>query len=221
MSSVDPMNILASQSSVGGAAATGDKLDQNSFLKLMIAQFKNQDPTKPKDPSEFLGQLAQFSTVSGIQEMQSSLGALANSLRSSNVLSGAVLVGRDVLAPASDFSYASGETLAGSLEVPDGASAVDVAIKDSTGQLIRRMTVPANGSETAFSWNGVGDNGNAVAAGHYTISATAKVGAATESSAVLLNTHVDSVTIDAQSNGLILNTHTVGAVPISDVRRVM
>ena len=221
MSSVDPMNILASQSSVAGATSSRDQLDQRSFLKLMIAQFKNQDPTKPKDPSEFLGQLAQFSTVSGIQEMQTSLGALADSLRSSNVLSGAVLVGRDVLTPASEIAYTSGETLTGSLEVPDGASSVDVTIKDSSGQLIRRMSVQASGSATPFTWNGVGDNGVVAASGHYTIAATAKVGTATESAGVLLNTRVDSVTIDAQSNGLILNTRTVGAVPISDVRRVM
>jgi flagellar basal-body rod modification protein FlgD len=221
MSAVDPTNILASQSSVTGATSSKDQLDQKSFLKLMIAQFKNQDPTKPKDPSEFLGQLAQFSTVSGIQEMQSSLGALADSLRSSNVLSGAVLVGRDVLTPASDIAYTGGETLNGSLEVPDGASSVDVTIKDGSGQLIRRMTVQASGSTTPFSWNGVSDNGSVAASGHYTIAATAKVGTATESSTVLLNAHVDSVTIDAASNGLILNTRTVGAVPISAVRRVM
>ena len=221
MSAVDPTNILASQSSVTGATSSRDQLDQRSFLRLMIAQFKNQDPTKPKDPSEFLGQLAQFSTVSGIQEMQTSLGALADSLRSSNVLSGAVLVGRDVLTPASEIAYTSGETLNGSLEVPDGASSVDVTIKDSSGQLIRRMSVQASGSTTPFSWNGVGDTGVVAASGHYTIAATAKVGTATESAGVLLNTRVDSVTIDAQSNGLILNTRTVGAVPISDVRRVM
>ena len=153
--------------------------------------------------------------------MQTSLGALADSLRSSNVLSGAVLVGRDVLTPASEIAYTSGETLTGSLEVPDGASSVDVTIKDGSGQLIRRMSVQAGGSTTPFTWNGVGDNGVVAASGHYTIAATAKVGTATESSGVLLNTRVDSVTIDAQSNGLILNTRTVGAVPISDVRRVM
>jgi hypothetical protein len=67
----------------------------------------------------------------------------------------------------------------------------------------------------------VSDNGSVAASGHYTIAATAKVGTATESSTVLLNAHVDSVTIDAASNGLILNTRTVGAVPISAVRRVM
>ena len=181
MSSVDPMNILTSQSSVSGATSSRDQLDQRSFLRLMIAQFKNQDPTKPKDPSEFLGQLAQFSTVSGIQEMQTSLGALADSLRSSNVLSGAVLVGRDVLTPASEIAYTSGETLNGSLEVPDGASSVDVTIKDSSGQLIRRMSVQASGSVAPFTWNGVGDNGVVAASGHYTIAATAKVGTATES----------------------------------------
>src|SRR5215831_6213537 len=96
----DPIAALAAQSKAAASSAnSSDKLDQKSFLQLMIAQFKNQDPTKPQDPSQFLGQLAQFSTVSGIQDMENSLGALSSSLRSTNVLNGATLVGHQILAP--------------------------------------------------------------------------------------------------------------------------
>ena len=71
----------------------------DQFITLMLAQIKNQDPLKPLEPAEFLGQLAQFSTVTGIQEMGSSVSDLVGSMRSSQALSGANLVGRDVLAP--------------------------------------------------------------------------------------------------------------------------
>ena len=58
-----------------------DTIGQEQFMSLMIAQLRNQDPTKPMDPSAFLGQLAQFGTVSGIQDMQGSLSSLSDALR--------------------------------------------------------------------------------------------------------------------------------------------
>ncbi|MBC7982447.1 MAG: flagellar hook assembly protein FlgD [Candidatus Obscuribacterales bacterium] len=202
-----------------------DRLGQESFLQLMIAQFKNQDPTKPKDPSEFLGQLAQFSTVTGIQDMQTSLTSLADSLRSSNVLGGAVLVGREVLAPHATVAVAAGETISGAIDVPEGVSTMEIAIKDATGQLVRTVTVTGAqinaGGMSEFAWDGITDRGAVADAGTYSITATARVGAASESLPVLINTRVNSVTIDPQTNGLVLNTRGLGSISINDVRRVI
>jgi flagellar basal-body rod modification protein FlgD len=186
----------------------------------MIAQFRNQDPTKPKDPSEFLGQLAQFSTVSGIEQMQTSISALADSLRSGSVMNGANLVGRDVLVPNAAIDLAANEPIQGALDVPSGVASVDVVIKDQTGQLVRRMAVPANGAATSFAWDGVTDQGGTAPAGRYQISATARIGNTSESVDVLLSTRVSSVTIDPKTNDLILNTRNVGAVPVASVRRI-
>jgi len=222
MNTIDPFAALAPQTTIPGAGLRANEhLDQRSFLRLMIAQFRNQDPTKPKDPSEFLGQLAQFSTVSGIQDMQTSLGALSDSLRSSNVLGGAILVGRDILAPQNQIAVSAGEAVSGAIEVPEGASTIDIAIKDQSGQLVRRMTVTAQGSLTEFSWDGVSDRGEPAGAGTYTIAATARLGASAESLPVLLNTRVNSVTIDPQTHGLVLNTRGLGSISINDVRRVI
>jgi flagellar basal-body rod modification protein FlgD len=221
MSVTDSISALAAQTeAASGASKSRNNLDQNSFLKLMIAQFRNQDPTKPKDPSEFLGQLAQFSTVSGIEQMQTSIGALADSLRSASVMNGANLVGRDVLVPNAAIDLAANEPVQGALDVPSGVTTVDVVIKDQAGQLVRRMAVPATGSATSFAWDGVTDVGGTAPAGRYQISATAKTGNTSESVDVLLNTRVNSVTIDPKTSDLILNTRNVGAVPIGSVRRI-
>jgi flagellar basal-body rod modification protein FlgD len=220
MSAVDPYASLASQTNTSSATKSKDHLDQSSFLRLMIAQFRNQDPTKPQDPAQFMGQLAQFSTVSGIQDMQTSLATLSDSLRSSNVLSGAVLVGREILAPSESISRVAGETSSGVIEVPDGVTTIDVAIKDHAGALVRRMTVPANGSLTSFSWDGATDRGEIAPAGTYSIEATTRVGGGNESLPVLFNTRVDSVTVDPKTSGLVLNTRGLGAVSITNVRRV-
>jgi flagellar basal-body rod modification protein FlgD len=219
----DPIAALASQSAKTAAANADSRnhLDQKSFLALMIAQFKNQDPTKPQDPSQFLGQLAQFSTVSGIQDMQNSLGALSDSLRSNNVLNGATLVGHSILAPHDSTTFTGIEPTSGAVDVPAGASTVQISVRDAAGQLIRHFDVPAQQGLTDFSWSGVTDRGDVAVPGAYTFSAVANVAGKAESLPMLLTTRVDSVTIDAQTNGLVLNTRGMGSIALSDVRRVM
>jgi flagellar basal-body rod modification protein FlgD len=222
MALTDSISAFATQANAAsGASKPRDRLDQNSFLKLMIAQFRNQDPTKPKDPSEFLGQLAQFSTVSGIQEMQGSLSTLSEALRSSQVLDGAVLVGRQILAPHDGVQYSGAGAVSGAFDAPQGATTIELSIKDAAGQLVRRMTVPAQNGMVEFSWDGISERGTAVAAGQYSISAVANLGGTNESLPVMLSSRVDSVTIDPTTNQLTLNTATLGPISLSNVRRVM
>jgi flagellar basal-body rod modification protein FlgD len=222
MSITDSISAFASQNTaLANTAQSRDRLDQKSFLQLMIAQFKNQDPTKPKDPSEFLGQLAQFSTVSGIQDMQSSLSTLSDTLRSSQVLDGAVLVGHQVLAPQDTVQYAGAGTINGAFDVPEGATSIELTIKDAAGQLVRRFTVPVHNGMTDFSWDGVTERGGAAGAGTYSIGAVANYGGTNESLQVLLASRVNSVTIDPASNQLTLNTATLGPISLGSVRRVM
>jgi flagellar basal-body rod modification protein FlgD len=221
MNSTDSINALATQNVASSAAKARDRLDQKSFLQLMIAQFRNQDPTKPQDPAQFLGQLAQFSTVSGIQDMQGSIGSLSDSLRSSNVLSGAILVGHSILAPHDVATRGATENVSGAIDVPPGTTSIQVTVKDAAGQLVRRFDVPAYEGLSEFSWDGVTDRGEAAAAGTYKFAAEARVLGKNESVPILLNTKVDSVTIDPTTNNLVLNTRGIGAVAMSDVRRVM
>jgi len=220
MTTTNPLDGLGSSAGSAASKPRG-QLDQDAFLQLMVAQFKNQDPTKPKDPSEFLGQLAQFSTVSGIQSMQSSIVGLSESLRSQNVLGGAVLVGREIMAPTSGIDIAAGQVVTGGVEIPEGVTTVEMTIKDSAGQLVRRITIPAHSGLNEFSWDGITDRGTPAGAGHYEFEVTAKFGSNTESLPVLLNTTVNSVTIDPTTHGLTLNTRGLGAVSLNDVRRVI
>lgn len=222
MAVTDPLGGLgALAGSAAGAAKARENLDQKAFLQLMIAQFRNQDPTKPKDPSEFLGQLAQFSTVSGVQEMNSSIGALSASLRSQNVLGGAVLVGREVMAPQSTIAIGADENVRGGFYAPEGVNSVELTIKDAAGQLIRRVTMPVHAGLNEFTWDGVTERGLPAGSGTYSIDAVAKFGTRSESLQVMLNTRVTSVTIDPSTNDLTLNTRGLGAIPLGAVRRVM
>jgi flagellar basal-body rod modification protein FlgD len=225
MTTTDPIAAYASQTQASLAAAQAKKSANNlgidEFLTLMTTQLKNQDPMKPLDGTAFIAQLAQFGAVSGIQQMQTSMETLAASLRSTQALNGATLVGRDVVAPADSINYTAGVPVRGEMDVPEGVATVGIRIADAAGEIVREMTVPVVNGAAQFTWDGVHNNGEPAASGVYDIEAIARVGGASESLNVLMTGRVASVSIDANGAGLTLNAGTLGAVSMADVRRVM
>lgn len=213
-------NTQASAMSRSGEFKKKDQLGQAEFLELMIAQLKNQDPFKAMDPSQFLGQLAQFGTVSGIQEMQSAFATLSASMRSSQVLDGATMIGREVLVASDEATLGADGAIRGAVDVPPNATSVSINISDSSGQLVRRLTVPNTAGLADFEWDGTSDTGTRLAPGEYSFEAVVNVGGAQASLETLMSSRVSSVTVD-NGRGLILNTNTLGSRSLSDVRRVM
>ena len=209
----------ASGAAQGNGVKKKDQLGQDEFLKLMLAQLKNQDPFKAMDPSQFLGQLAQFGTVTGIQDMKSAFTSLSDAMRSSQVLDGASMVGRDVLVPSDTVTLHADGGVNGSIDVPKGLTSLQVNIRDSSGVLVRRMTLPTTSGTQQISWDGMRDDGTRAAAGDYDIEAIGSLDGRSGSLEMLFSSRVNSVTID--SSGLVLNTNDLGARPLSDVRRVM
>ena len=222
MSIADIINGTSGTSNSGTSGTKKkDQLGQTEFLELMIAQLKNQDPFKATDPSQFLGQLAQFGTVSGIQEMQSAFTQMSDAMRSSQVLDGATMVGRDVLVASEDVLLGAEGSIRGAIEIPEDATGVKINVLDSSGQVVRQMTAQTTESGlTEFSWDGTGDGGTRLAAGEYSFEAIANVGGANVELETLLADRVNSVTIDS-AKGLTLNTNGLGARSLSEVRRVM
>jgi len=195
-------------------------LGQADFLKLMTEQLKHQDPLKPMDNKEFLGQMAQFSTVQGINGMQDAMKGLAESIMGDQVLRGANLVGHAVLVPSEKIALAEGDQpVTGSVAAP-APGIVNFEIKDETGQLVKTISVNAEAAgEVEFSWDGTGADGKRLPAGKYSIAAT-QVSATGEKSTlpVYVNAKVESVNIG--SDGLYLNLKGLGTAPIGHVLRI-
>jgi flagellar basal-body rod modification protein FlgD len=201
--------------------ANNGQLDQNAFLKLMIAQLKNQDPTKPQDPSEFMSQLAQFSQVTSTQNMETSIQSLTDSMRSTQLINGTSLVGHDILAKATTDTIDAGGTVTGAIDAPKGTTAIKVVVKDAAGAEVRSFDLKDVGEGlNAFTWDGKTNTGVAAPAGQYTFSTVATNGGETGALDPLLTSKVSSVTIDPSTSALTLNT-TAGAVALADVRRVL
>jgi len=187
----------------------------------MTAQLRNQDPLKPLEGTEFISQLATFGTVSGVQEMQTSLETLAASLRSTQTLNGATMVGRDIVVSADSITHTEGGTLGGEIDVPPGTTSLQVRITDSTGAVVREIQMEPTAGTQSFTWNGLRNDGTPAASDEYDIEAVATVGGETGSLEVLMAARVASVSIDATGTNLTLNTSGLGPVAMSDVRRVM
>jgi len=211
----------ASTESATGARKEISQFGADQFITLMLAQMKNQDPMKPMEPAEFLGQLAQFSTVTGIQDMGKSVSDLVGSMRSSQALSGANLVGREVLAPGDRAAFDGSTPLRAAVDTPVGAGSVELLVRDASGAVVRRAQVPASATGlTELAWDGRADNGAAMPPGTYRLEALVRTGGRVEQSQLLLRSRVDSVTLDPASGGVVLNTPN-GSLPLGAVRRVM
>ena len=206
-------------SAISGATG-GQTLGQDAFLKLMLTQLKNQDPFKPQDPSAFIGQLAQFSTVTGIQGMQQNISTLSDALRSSQVLDGTTLVGHTVRAVSGTAQLGASGAVAGSVTIPEGVATASLTVTDASGQLVRRMPLSSQSGATNFSWDGTTELGERAAAGTYTLTAVAAVGGVNTQLETQVNSRVGSVTIDPTNYSLTLNTD-LGPIALANVRNVM
>jgi len=203
-------------------AARSTTLGQADFLHLMTEQLKHQDPLKPLDNNQFLGQLAQFSTVQGIEGMQGAMAAMASVMESDQTLRAAALVGHDALVSIDQVPLARGAGLSGEI-VAAAAGPVTLDVVDANGVRVRRMTVEATGSgATAFQWDGRDEAGNPAAAGSYSFRAVTGGKDPSAKDAELLpvqaSARVDSVSIEP--GGLFLNLAGMGSVPLSAVHRI-
>ncbi len=221
MSTIDPLAAVTSSSRSTTTAAARNELNQDSFLKLMIAQLQNQDPFKPLDPTEYVGQLAQFSTVSGLQAIQGSIAGLTESMRGNQVLDGAALVGRSVLADGDIVRLETdGSGARGLVDVPPGVSAAQLVVTDPAGQTVRTMPLDAAAGSREFRWDGLTNAGDAAAPGAYRVKVLARIDGQVSMLPTQVLARVSSVSIDSASNALSLNTNTLGALPLTGVRRV-
>jgi len=135
-------------------------LDQTDFLKLMIAQVKNQDPFEPMDNGEFIGQMAQFSSVDGIKKMSTNLDEMAKSFQQGQGLQAATLVGRQVIAPTSAAILTAGQPVIGQVDLPGSTSSLVVEVKDAYGSVVRTMDLGIQKKGVVpFSWDGKNSEG--------------------------------------------------------------
>jgi flagellar basal-body rod modification protein FlgD len=216
VNSVDPFGGLGLD--VPQTAREGD-LGQEDFLHLMLTQLKNQDPFKPMESGEFLGQLAQFGTVQGLAGLQTSFDSLSTSLVSNQALQASTLVGRSALVESDSLAITAGQSVSGAVELDESTSALAVLIRDSLGQPVRTIELgqrPAG--VVAFQWDGLAADGTAAPAGRYSFEAAYRSENETVAADTLLRAPIDSVLLG--SDGFTVEVRGVGEVPFTAVREI-
>ncbi|HBG50441.1 MAG TPA: hypothetical protein DDW89_01315 [Gammaproteobacteria bacterium] len=213
-STIDSLGLSVAQKST---ASTQGELGQDDFLLLMTTQLRNQDPTQPMDNGAFLGQLAQFSTVSGIQEMQAGFADLANSLYTNQALLGSSLVGRKVLIPATTVTLAEQGTIQGQLPADAGPD-TRIRILDAAGQPVRTLAPTRTENGMSFTWDGLDANGERLAPGDYRVET---VGTARNyAPGIALEMEVSSVSLGRTGQALRLNLANGQSVELTQVQQI-
>jgi len=223
---------IADTSSISGAnaasaaassASVANADSEQRFLKLLVTQLNNQDPLNPMENAELTSQLAQMSTVSGIEKLNSTLSGLVNQTGSNQVLQAASLIGYNVLSPGNTIGTKAPEdgkdpaVQAFAVQLPGTAADVEIKIVDASGKTVR--TIDAGGMTegvNAVTWDGKDDAGNAVPAGTYkfTVAAT-NGGAAVEATAL---TFAQVAAVKQGADGVKLELATGQSIGLSDVR---
>jgi flagellar basal-body rod modification protein FlgD len=212
-------NSAATASAV--AAASVSALNVNDFLTLMTAQLQNQDPTQPLDPATFVTQLAQFGTVAGVDAMQTSLASLSSTLLANQALSSATLVGQTVLTQATSAQYTAGQSLAGAVQVPTGASSVVVNVTNSSGTVVQQINVSAASGMNSFTWDGSTQTGAQAPSGSYSFQAIANVSGTSTAAQMYLGGTVSSVSLNTSSGtGASVNTPQLGSIALSNIQQI-
>lgn len=202
-------------------AAEANMLGQEAFLKLMTEQLKNQDPFEPVKNDQMVAQMAQFSSVSGISEMNKTLKAMAGRLETANASQAISYVGKAVLVDG-DTAYAAADgSLSAVVPLSEGADDVQVRIQDGAGNLLRTLNYGAQGAgDIDVAWDGKTDSGGAAPAGPYKISASVLRNGTRVASPVAVWAPVTSVSLGADGAQPMLNLAGLGAKPLTAVRQV-
>lgn len=212
-----PVNGNSANSAAAAAASTA--LNEQDFLQLMTAQIQAQDPLNPISNNEFFSQIAQFSTVSGINQLNSAFSTLSSQLSSSQSLQAANLIGQEVMVKGNQAQLTS-SGMYGAVDVPASGD-VTVQIKDSSGALVGTLDLGTQSAgNVPFSWNGKDDSGNALPTGTYTITAQVGSGSSAQAATTEVMAQVLSVSVNA-SGALTLNLQGLGQVPFSQVQQIL
>lgn len=223
MPSVTQTNNATSATNAAAAATAASSSSaantQDRFLKLLVTQMKNQDPLNPMDNAQVTSQMAQLSTVSGIDKLNVTLQALSNSMTSNQSVQAASMIGHGVLVPGNGVDLANGSAFGG-FELTESADRVNITIKDKAGVLVRNIQLGVQPAGTGhWQWDGLDNNGAKVADGSYTFAANADQAGKKNDVLGLQFGMVNSVSQGKQ--GVTLSVGQLDGVAISQVKQIL
>ena len=231
MSTVTPLNEIfpARESAPQRGPSSVEDLGSEDFLALMVAQMENQDPTKPMDNMQFIAQLAQFGSVSGIQELNQSFAELASSLGSQQALQASALVGRQVVTSTNvgelrtdaEANDGNSRYLDVTVDFGDSANGGSLFVQDLSGRLVYTKQLPAVSGHLPVRWDGRDSAGNLLPTGSYRVSAEGLINGVSQTVPVYAHHEVKSIGIEGSTGQVSLRLANGEDLPIHKVEQFL
>src|SRR5690606_2586211 len=167
MNSVSGANDILNQYAIAPQEKkNSNELGQDAFMELLITQLNNQNPLEPQDNSQFIAQLAQFSSLEGIQQLNNTVSSTASQFRSTQALQASAIAGRFVFVPADKGTLSATGLISGFVDLGMAVDDLRISNYNPAGELVRQIDM---GSQTAgeveFVWDGKNDKGEVMPAG--------------------------------------------------------
>lgn len=175
--SITALGATTDTTATSSTSIFNSQLDGNAFLTLFLTQLQYQDPTNPMESYEMASQLAQFSSVEKLTNINSSLAELESALSSIGNAQMVGLIGKEVVAQSNALQVTGGtaSNATYSFELDSGSTAdVTITISDENGSVVRTKTLSSQaGGDYKVDWDGLDDSGNKVSDGSYTFAVKA------------------------------------------------
>ncbi len=206
----------AVKSAAGKTNTTQDMGDR--FLTLLVTQMRNQDPLNPLQNAEVTSQLAQISTVTGVDKLNTTIENMSKAMAGTQSLQASALVGHGVLAPGGTLDLTAAGSVGG-IDLKEPAEVVNVKIFDSKGLAVATLALNAKPEGVSgFTWDGKDKDGIRAPDGVYTFEVEATSNGGKVEAARLAHTMVRSVTLGGSE--IVVNTKTLGSLLLSDVKQI-
>ena len=196
-----------------------DTLGQSDFLKLMTTQLQNQDPFAPMENAEFIAQMAQFSTVTGITEMGTTLKGLADQLGEFRIATAANLLGNSVMIPGNYARPDAQGEIHGMLDLPSASGLTNLTFSNAAGDVLHHMELgPQAAGLVGFAWQDIPqsvlESGDAIR-----IEAFADMGEGMQSLTPSVYAEILAASTGDPTTGVMLDVRDYGSVRAADITK--
>lgn len=217
--SAPPSATAASDTGEPGVAA---EADFQTFLSLLTAQLRNQDPLQPLDSTEFVAQLAGFSAVEQQIETNTKLDSLIDALSGGGFDSAANWIGKDVEIQSADLAYDGATSIDLRGSAPAAATSGALTITDASGAVIKTLPLGIGAAAQTVTWDGTRDDGTPAAAGTYHGAIAWKTGEdIIRTDQPLLQDRVTEVRFDQEKGTLQMTLASGLAIPLESIKAVL
>ncbi len=204
-----------------GKSKTSEEMGKQDFLTLFTAQLQNQNPLEPVKNEAFVAQLAQFSQLEALTNMQTSLDTFVTAMSGERMLNSASLIGKKVAVSDSQTQLTQGGTIDASIDLPEGAAGIQINVHDARGNLIQELIAgPQMPGTTPVQWDGKDAMGNPAPTGLYRLTAQAVVNGTTSKVAVNALSTVKSIVTNPSDGSVSVEVDGGKTILLTDVKRV-